>query len=327
MEREDRSDQSAGTGESDVEELYVLSSDELPELTSSEHEQGLDSTDSGRSDTWAYTGGILRGVRRIRECDVENGIATVTGPLLDVVDGFTSDGVVDLDTSEHENSPPLRIPVSSTSDEGVESCESWRVYIDDEVLMGRDNGDRNEDDQLIPSSDEELDNGRNVIAGISDQDESCNGSVHGMPGIACTEDNFEAGHGGPGIACIENNVSDDNFEAGHGGLGIACIENDACIGNDDNFEAGHGGLGIARNAIVSSTDHGESSNGYSHGKPGIACIEDNFDACHRMPSVVSSDANFEVPVQEVMGYGHAGRLLQWIREESFDINMGDDPGF
>ena len=236
---------------------------------------------------------------------MEHGIATVTGPILDVVDGFTSDGVVDLDTSEHENSPPLRIPVSSTSDEGVESCESWRVYIDDEVLMGRDNGDRNEDDQLIPSSDEELDNGRNVIAGISDQDESCNGSVHGMPGIACTEDNFEAGHGGPGIACIENNVSDDNFEAGHGGLGIACIENDACIGNDDNFEAGHGGLGIARNAIVSSTDHGESSNGYSHGKPGIACIEDNSDASNRMPSV--------------------GRLLQGIREESCDRNMGGGP--
>ena len=30
---------------------------------------------------------------------MEHGIATVTGPILDVVDGFTSDGVVDLDTS------------------------------------------------------------------------------------------------------------------------------------------------------------------------------------------------------------------------------------
>ena len=43
----------------------MLSSDELPEFTSSEHEQGLDSTDSGRSDTWAYTGGILRGARSV----------------------------------------------------------------------------------------------------------------------------------------------------------------------------------------------------------------------------------------------------------------------
>ena len=72
---------------------------------------------------------------------------------------------VDLDTSEYEYLPPLRIPVSSTSDEGVESYESWGVYIDDEVLMGRDNGVGNEDEQLmagpIPSSDEELDNGRN----------------------------------------------------------------------------------------------------------------------------------------------------------------------
>ena len=75
------------------------------------------------------------------------------------------------------------------------------VYIDDEVLMVGDNGARNEDEQLmigpIPSSGgEELDNGRYGIAGIPDQDESCNDSVHGMPGIACTEDNFEGGHGG-----------------------------------------------------------------------------------------------------------------------------------
>ena len=136
--------------------------------------------------------------------------------------------------------------------------------------------------------------------------------VTGGLGIACIENDVRYGianstdsvHWMPGMACTE-----DNFEAGHGGLRIACIENDVRYG------------------IANSTDHGESSNGYSHGKPGIACIEDNFDACHRMPSVVSSDDNFEVPVQEVMGYGHAGRLLQWIREESFDINMGDDPGF
>ena len=118
---------------------YSESSDEAPNLTESESE--LVSSDSGRSDTWRYSQGIREGNKRVRRDDVETGMVTETGPVLSYTDGFTSDGVIEYGSGSDNVSG--YIPVSSTTDEGIESDNVFEhiEYGDDEVwVMGL--GDR-----------------------------------------------------------------------------------------------------------------------------------------------------------------------------------------
>ena len=93
------------------------------------------SSDSGRSDTWCFTGGILRGVRSVRACDVERGTVTETGPRMYITDGFTSDGVVDTWGSSVSSISSWRLPISSTTDEGLGGEETRNAYVDDEIWV------------------------------------------------------------------------------------------------------------------------------------------------------------------------------------------------
>ena len=118
--------------ESEVwEEPSMSVSDSIPNLTSSERDTS--SSDSGRSDTWRFEGGILQGIGRITRDDVCSGVVTVTNIAVGISDGFTTDGVVEDNSSEECDSSQVFIPVSSTTDEGINSSEVVDAYIDDDV--------------------------------------------------------------------------------------------------------------------------------------------------------------------------------------------------
>ena len=119
-----------------VSENELSESDGPPGLASSEVDSVSVSNDSGRSDTWLSTGGIWGSVRRVTREDVETGTVTVTSPVRSVVDGFTTDGVVDSEASSGSYSSPVYLAVSSTTDEGVDSSNAGELYMDDEVWWG-----------------------------------------------------------------------------------------------------------------------------------------------------------------------------------------------
>ena len=73
---------------------YDNTSDSMPGLALPSPETL--SSDSGRSDTWHFTGGIIRGTRSVEVRDIECGTVTETGPCRCITNGFTSDGVVDI---------------------------------------------------------------------------------------------------------------------------------------------------------------------------------------------------------------------------------------
>ena len=134
------------------------------------------------------------------EEEVEQGIATVTGPTLVIVDGFTSDRVVDVNTSDYEDregSPLPRIPVSSTSDEGVQSQESWEAYLDDEILVIE--GQRVESGHSSDtSSGLTNDHGRPSIAGALGEEVEFDDDESLVSGVKLDQDTVS--HGGPSIA-------------------------------------------------------------------------------------------------------------------------------
>ena len=191
-----------------------VSLSELPELATTETESEPDilSSDSGRSDTWVFTGGIVNGVRRVDECDVESGVATVTGPELVVIDGFTSDGVVDVSTSDLDNQIEIRVPVSTTTDEGMESEGSWRENIEDEVADWREYID----DEIVVNCERYDLNG--IRGEVQDDANSSEESIF----ISHTS------HGSPSIAGIQGQDQDEeriiSNLTSHGRLSIARIQ-------------------------------------------------------------------------------------------------------
>ena len=251
------------------------SSGSIPQLTSSDTDSdpGLVSTDSGRSDTWTFTGGIVHGVRELDERDVEHGVVTVTGPDLAIVNGFTNDGVVTGESSsEMENSPGIRMPVSTTTDEGMGSQVSWSAYIDDEVIVGLEYNAVENGAVLGANAN---DHGRPGIAGIQgrvrresglyDRDYRLLSEGHGRPSIAGiqwegvgeivvgVDDSSpqRLGHGGPSIA---SNQDDDSQSDCHGRPSIAGLlsrdsyqyDGDSSSQSDDVcYNDGHGRPGIA----------------------------------------------------------------------------------
>ena len=248
-----------------------VSLSELPELATTETESEPDilSSDSGRSDTWVFTGGIVNGVRRVDECDVESGVATVTGPELVVIDGFTSDGVVDVSTSDLDNQIEIRVPVSTTTDEGMESEGSWSENIEDEVADWREYID----DEIVVNCERYDLNG--IRGEIQDDANSSEESIF----ISHTS------HGSPSIAGIQGQDQDEeriiSNLTSHGRRSIAGIQRGGMYSNEERMissNTSHGRLsiaGIQRGGMGSAEVECTST---SHGRLSIAEILGGFEA-------------------------------------------------
>ena len=106
----------------------------------------------------------------MRDSDVESGTVTVTCPRVQVTDGFTSDGVIDIWGSSVSSIESMRMPISSTSDEGLGGKGTYDIYIDD--LVWASSG---EDDENGWNADGE----QSTSQGISSNGESVN-STEGL---------------------------------------------------------------------------------------------------------------------------------------------------
>ena len=76
----------------------------------------------------------------MRVSDIECGTVTVTGPRVHIIEGFTSDGVIDIWGSSVSSVGSGRIPVSSTTDEGLGEDVVQEMYVDDAVWVDEESG-------------------------------------------------------------------------------------------------------------------------------------------------------------------------------------------
>ena len=173
-------------------------SDTPPELatSSSDSSSVTVGTDSGRSDTWGFTMEIPHGTKKGYNHEIEKGVVTMTGAGAEIVDGYTTDGLIDYDSSSERSASPVRIPISSSTDEGVTVNDSREYYCDD-VVWNESPG--NLDEYILyedgPTSACTRDQNHGVGPSIANTLDPC----HGVgPSIANTQGSC---HGvGPSIA-------------------------------------------------------------------------------------------------------------------------------
>ena len=77
----------------------------------------------------------MRGRRCVDSSEFEDGLVTVTRPRVYVTDGFTNDGVVDVLESRLSSLESWRLPISSTTDEGIGGEQMHDVYVDDVIWI------------------------------------------------------------------------------------------------------------------------------------------------------------------------------------------------